>query len=115
MLLGQEKLSSLVRCPDFRGHSVTKTGHFGQLNVSCLSGCPYFQSVMNKGFHFSCFLSPPPHSDQDPESRESILEGLPTKKDTFSLDPGKLPKIRSSQPSATFNSYLTNPEQVPIK
>ena len=69
----------------------------------------------NKRFHFSCFLSSPPHTDQDPESRESILEGLPAKTDTFSLDAGKLPKIRSSRPSATFNSYLINPEQVPIK
>jgi hypothetical protein len=58
------------------------------------------------------------NSISDPESRESIMEGLPAKKEsTFSLDAGKLPRIRSTatRPSATFNSYLTNPEQVPSK
>ena len=63
-------------------------------------------------------LTPPPlfKMRQDPESREAMQEGLLLRKEhAFTLDSGKLPRMRNTRSGATFNSYLTDPDQAPAR
>ena len=41
--MGQIKVSSLVRCPHFRGLNACKSGTWGGKKLSCLERCPHFR------------------------------------------------------------------------